>query len=134
MGICDTRVLFHTFYYNCMSKEYHSWYQGVCYVQVHYFRFHCKVSHFLLTASLPLETKLGKGMFFLPSPYTCMSLHTNTPSPTTFWLNCCSVDLFPQRRPVACGVTSLGMDHVSTLGGTLESIAWQKAGIFKVLL
>ena len=24
------------------------------------------------------------------------------------------------------------MDHVSTLGGTIESIAWQKAGIFKV--
>lgn len=36
------------------------------------------------------------------------------------------------RNPVACGVTSLGMDHVSTLGGTIESIAWQKAGIFKV--
>ncbi|XP_027043743.1 folylpolyglutamate synthase, mitochondrial-like isoform X2 [Pocillopora damicornis] len=35
------------------------------------------------------------------------------------------------RNPVACGVTSLGMDHVSTLGGTIESIAWQKAGIFK---
>ena len=37
------------------------------------------------------------------------------------------------RKPVACGVTSLGMDHIITLGGTLESIAWQKAGIFKVL-
>ena len=36
------------------------------------------------------------------------------------------------RKPVCCGVTSLGMDHLSTLGGTLESIAWQKAGIFKV--
>jgi len=36
------------------------------------------------------------------------------------------------RKPVVCGVTSLGMDHVITLGGTLESIAWQKAGIFKV--
>ncbi|KAM7447198.1 hypothetical protein ABFA07_004627 [Porites harrisoni] len=35
------------------------------------------------------------------------------------------------RKPVACGVTSLGMDHVKMLGGTLESIAWQKAGIFK---
>ncbi|XP_078382408.1 folylpolyglutamate synthase, mitochondrial-like isoform X2 [Oculina patagonica] len=35
------------------------------------------------------------------------------------------------RKPVVCGVTSLGMDHVSTLGGTLENIAWQKAGIFK---
>ena len=33
---------------------------------------------------------------------------------------------------MVCGVTSLGMDHVITLGGTLESIAWQKAGIFKV--
>ena len=33
---------------------------------------------------------------------------------------------------MVCGVTSLGMDHVSTLGGTLEKIAWQKAGIFKV--
>ncbi|KXJ09840.1 Folylpolyglutamate synthase, mitochondrial [Exaiptasia diaphana] len=36
------------------------------------------------------------------------------------------------RKPVVCGVTSLGMDHVETLGGTLESIAWQKAGIFKL--
>ncbi|XP_044174437.1 folylpolyglutamate synthase, mitochondrial-like isoform X1 [Acropora millepora] len=35
------------------------------------------------------------------------------------------------RKPVCCGVTSLGMDHVMTLGGTLENIAWQKAGIFK---
>ena len=40
---------------------------------------------------------------------------------------------FFSRKPVACGVASLGMDHISTLGGTLESIAWQKAGIFKVL-
>jgi len=36
------------------------------------------------------------------------------------------------RNPVVCGVTLLGMDHVETLGGSLESIAWQKAGIFKV--
>ena len=35
---------------------------------------------------------------------------------------------------MACGVTSLGMDHVKMLGGTLESIAWQKAGIFKVFI
>ena len=34
---------------------------------------------------------------------------------------------------MCCGVTSLGLDHISLLGGTLESIAWQKAGIFKVL-
>jgi len=35
------------------------------------------------------------------------------------------------RQPVVCGVTSLGIDHVRMLGSTLESIAWQKAGIFK---
>ncbi|CAC5375902.1 FPGS [Mytilus coruscus] len=35
------------------------------------------------------------------------------------------------RKPVVCGVTSLGMDHVSILGNTIEKIAWQKAGIFK---
>ena len=35
------------------------------------------------------------------------------------------------RRPWACGVTSLGHDHVAILGGTTESIAWNKAGIFK---
>lgn len=33
-----------------------------------------------------------------------------------------------------CGVTSLGHDHVAVLGGTTESIAWNKAGIFKVKL
>lgn len=36
------------------------------------------------------------------------------------------------RSPWACGVTSLGYDHVAVLGGTVESIAWNKAGIFKV--
>ena len=36
------------------------------------------------------------------------------------------------RKPVVCGVTSLGLDHVSILGNTIEKIAWQKAGIFKV--
>lgn len=35
------------------------------------------------------------------------------------------------RKPVACGVTSLGLDHVSILGNTIDKIAWQKAGIFK---
>ncbi|VDH90749.1 folylpolyglutamate synthase [Mytilus galloprovincialis] len=35
------------------------------------------------------------------------------------------------RKPAVCGVTSLGMDHVSILGNTIEKIAWQKAGIFK---
>ncbi|XP_067087526.1 folylpolyglutamate synthase, mitochondrial-like, partial [Osmerus mordax] len=35
------------------------------------------------------------------------------------------------RRPWVCGITSLGIDHTSILGDTLEEIAWQKAGIFK---
>ncbi|CAG2238296.1 FPGS [Mytilus edulis] len=35
------------------------------------------------------------------------------------------------RTPVVCGVTSLGIDHVSNLGNTIEKIAWHKAGIFK---
>lgn len=33
--------------------------------------------------------------------------------------------------PVATGITSLGIDHVSALGDTIEGIAWHKAGIFK---
>ncbi|XP_041374150.1 folylpolyglutamate synthase, mitochondrial-like [Gigantopelta aegis] len=35
------------------------------------------------------------------------------------------------RSPVVCGVTSLGLDHVDTLGDTIEKITWHKAGIFK---
>ncbi|XP_062929604.1 folylpolyglutamate synthase, mitochondrial [Mobula hypostoma] len=35
------------------------------------------------------------------------------------------------RRPIVCGVSSLGIDHVSILGDTMEKIAWQKGGIFK---
>ncbi|XP_052790793.1 folylpolyglutamate synthase, mitochondrial-like isoform X2 [Mya arenaria] len=35
------------------------------------------------------------------------------------------------RKPFVCGVTSLGLDHVSILGHTLDKIAWHKAGIFK---
>lgn len=35
------------------------------------------------------------------------------------------------RHPVVCGVSSLGIDHVSILGDTMEKIAWQKGGIFK---
>uniref|UniRef100_A0A8C8ABH1 tetrahydrofolate synthase n=1 Tax=Otus sunia TaxID=257818 RepID=A0A8C8ABH1_9STRI len=35
------------------------------------------------------------------------------------------------RAPVVCGVSSLGIDHVSILGDTMEKIAWQKGGIFK---
>ncbi|KAH6779654.1 DHFS-FPGS-like protein C [Perilla frutescens var. hirtella] len=35
------------------------------------------------------------------------------------------------KNPVVCGVSPLGMDHMETLGGTLEQIASHKAGIFK---
>ncbi|CAL1546948.1 unnamed protein product [Lymnaea stagnalis] len=35
------------------------------------------------------------------------------------------------KDPVVCGVTSLGLDHTSMLGNTIEEIAWSKAGIFK---
>ncbi|XP_042193127.1 folylpolyglutamate synthase, mitochondrial isoform X1 [Callorhinchus milii] len=35
------------------------------------------------------------------------------------------------RRPVVCGVSSLGLDHVAILGDSLEKIAWHKGGIFK---
>lgn len=33
--------------------------------------------------------------------------------------------------PSVCAVTSLDIDHVAMLGGTIEEIAWHKAGIFK---
>ncbi|KAJ4706305.1 Folylpolyglutamate synthase [Melia azedarach] len=35
------------------------------------------------------------------------------------------------KEPVVCGVTSLGFDHMETLGNTLRMIASHKAGIFK---
>jgi|AntAceMinimDraft_12_1070368.scaffolds.fasta_scaffold66599_1 folylpolyglutamate synthase len=35
------------------------------------------------------------------------------------------------RKPVVCGITSLGMDHVEILGDTIAKIAREKAGIFK---
>lgn len=34
-------------------------------------------------------------------------------------------------RPLVTGVTSLGLDHVSSLGNTLGEIAYNKGGIFK---
>ncbi|KAJ7276543.1 FolC bifunctional protein [Mycena haematopus] len=34
-------------------------------------------------------------------------------------------------KPVATGITSLGIDHVTVLGATLGEIAWHKGGIFK---
>ena len=38
------------------------------------------------------------------------------------------------RHPVVCGVSSLGLDHQSLLGATIDKIAWQKGGIFKVIV
>jgi folylpolyglutamate synthase len=35
------------------------------------------------------------------------------------------------ERPAVTGITSLGIDHVFTLGSTIEEIAWHKAGIMK---
>lgn len=37
------------------------------------------------------------------------------------------------ERPLVTGITSLGYDHMNVLGNTLTEIAYEKAGIFKVL-
>lgn len=34
-------------------------------------------------------------------------------------------------KPAVVGITKLDIDHVNTLGSTIESIAWHKSGIFK---
>ncbi|KAF6037837.1 FPGS [Bugula neritina] len=36
-------------------------------------------------------------------------------------------------QPLVCGITSLGIDHTSLLGNTIEEISWQKAGIMKYM-
>lgn len=36
-------------------------------------------------------------------------------------------------KPIATGISSLGLDHTQILGKTLPEIAWQKGGIYKVL-
>lgn len=35
------------------------------------------------------------------------------------------------EKPVATGITTIGLDHILQLGPTLQNIAWHKAGIFK---
>ncbi|PTB68248.1 FolC bifunctional protein [Trichoderma citrinoviride] len=35
------------------------------------------------------------------------------------------------KKPVASGISTLGIDHVAILGDTVEKIAWHKAGIMK---
>ncbi len=34
---------------------------------------------------------------------------------------------------MVCGITLLDKDHMHFLGGSVESMAWHKAGIFKVI-
>uniref|UniRef100_A0A1B6K2T6 Folylpolyglutamate synthase n=2 Tax=Homalodisca liturata TaxID=320908 RepID=A0A1B6K2T6_9HEMI len=36
------------------------------------------------------------------------------------------------KKPAVVGITSLGLDHTSLLGNTIEEIAWQKGGIMKL--
>jgi folylpolyglutamate synthase len=40
-----------------------------------------------------------------------------------------STNIIP--KPTCTGITSLGIDHVTILGDTLENIAWHKGGIYK---
>ncbi|PIA12970.1 FolC bifunctional protein [Coemansia reversa NRRL 1564] len=35
------------------------------------------------------------------------------------------------RQPIVCGIASLGLDHQTSLGDTIDKIAWHKAGIIK---
>ncbi|RID68045.1 hypothetical protein BRARA_C00230 [Brassica rapa] len=41
-------------------------------------------------------------------------------------------DMLQVRKPVVCGVSPLGYDHMEILGDTLGKIAGEKAGIFKL--
>jgi len=36
------------------------------------------------------------------------------------------------KNPVACGISSIGLDHQAVLGQTISEIAHQKGGILKV--
>lgn len=38
------------------------------------------------------------------------------------------------ETPIVCGITALGLDHVSKLGKTIDKIAWHKSGIIKVMI
>ena len=35
------------------------------------------------------------------------------------------------ERPVACGFTTIGLDHIDLLGNTIQSITWHKSGVMK---
>lgn len=41
-----------------------------------------------------------------------------------------STNIVPQ--PITTGITALGLDHTAVLGKTIEEIAHQKGGIYKV--
>ncbi|KAK1764769.1 FolC bifunctional protein [Phialemonium atrogriseum] len=42
-----------------------------------------------------------------------------------------ATNVLPEGAVTAAVVTQLGVDHVAMLGGTVEEIAWHKAGVFK---
>ncbi|OIW23977.1 FolC bifunctional protein [Coniochaeta ligniaria NRRL 30616] len=42
-----------------------------------------------------------------------------------------ATNVLPAEGATAAVVTQLGVDHVAMLGGTVEEIAWHKAGVFK---
>ncbi len=42
-----------------------------------------------------------------------------------------ATNVLPPEAVTAAAVTRLGVDHVAMLGGTVEEIAWHKAGVFK---
>ena len=35
------------------------------------------------------------------------------------------------EKPLACVITQIGLDHTAQLGGSIEQVAWEKAGIIK---
>lgn len=39
--------------------------------------------------------------------------------------------IFKYRKTSVIGISSLGYDHTTVLGNTLQDIAWQKSGIMK---
>lgn len=69
--------------------------------------------------------------------YQCCQVEVSLPSRFTSSMPACVTDkiilfVWFSRSPVVCGVSSLGLDHTSILGDTIDKIAWHKGGIFKV--
>ncbi|XP_046521116.1 folylpolyglutamate synthase, mitochondrial isoform X3 [Equus quagga] len=94
------------------------------------------------TARNPVSEALGRG---IAAGRGVPGRHPGTPVPPAMPSGLLQVDLAVVevgiggaydctniiRKPVVCGVSSLGLDHTSLLGDTVEKIAWQKGGIFK---